>query len=384
MKKIKISVKDYEKLEFTLDEDAAKGDYICINDVNEVDLDSLRKYFQQVLEKEKESIKQEIIAREKNNIINEFKLSPEYANLKQENETLKANFDSKLRIQELNIEKEYTKQISDLRIKINESDLKHNHEKELLNQEIKDLKERKFTKSTKQMGEDFEIFLKNEVDEYFNMVDYIEIEKANKVIDSTKPDFLFKVFDNTKKEFSSIVIEAKTEGETGKSKNQDHFHKLHGDRNKYQGEYAILVTELEPNVEFTIRRIKEYPNMYMVRPEFLNTILSILTTLIRKELELKQEFKDRQINFEDKDKILSEFDDLKESINKQILRIEDRVNDINKQATSIIDSAEKIRGKAREIIETDKRIIVNKVEGFNIGAKVKKIVKLNDNDVCEE
>ncbi len=88
-KKIKINIKDYEKLEFFIEEDASKGDFICLHDVNEINLEDTKTFFNKLVAEEREKLKQEIIIKEKQNIINEFKTGHEYLQL--QNDLVKAN-----------------------------------------------------------------------------------------------------------------------------------------------------------------------------------------------------------------------------------------------------------------------------------------------------
>ncbi len=394
-KKIKISIKNNEKLEFTLDENASAGDYICINDINEIDLDETRKFFSKLVSEEEAKLKQEIIAKEKQNIINEFKTGNEYQQMQKDlveankkYSELKSQQDSQLQLKALEVEKKFTTEINTLKNslqqqeliaknKLQEKETEWKNKEDKLNEEIEVLKRQRYTHSTKTIGENFEDYIANEINEQFGAFDYILNEKATKEIEGKKPDFLFNVFDDTKTLKQTIVIEAKTESLTGKTKNRDHFSKLDGDRKRNNGTYAILVTELEPDVIFSIQRVKEYENMYMVRPEYLLVILNILTVICRKEIMLQKQFENQQINFEEKQKIIDQFEELKTGVESQLEHIEKKASDILKQAETIDSSSKKIKDAATAIIETNKKTIVNKINNFNIIAKVKRIDKLN-------
>lgn len=97
----------------------------------------------------------------------------------------------------------------------------------------------------------------------------------------------------TKAELVKVVIEAKSENlddTKPKTKNSSHFERLEENRKKWEAEYALLVTELEKEDEFTIKRIPSTnnKNSFMVRPEFFTIILSIIRTIYLKEKEIKQ------------------------------------------------------------------------------------------------
>lgn len=112
-------------------------------------------------------------------------------------------------------------------------------------------------------------------DTFGTAFDDVIFEKANEVIDNTKPDFLFEVFNPTLPVndptyiTGKVVIEAKTEINDAQfhKKNADHFKKLDADRKKNGGDYAILVTTLEPENDFSIYLAPGYENMFVVRPE---------------------------------------------------------------------------------------------------------------------
>ena len=301
---------------------------------------------------------------------------------------LKSQQDSQLQLKALEVEKKFTTEINTLKNslqqqeliaknKLQEKETEWKNKEDKLNEEIEVLKRQRYTHSTKTIGENFEDYIANEINEQFGAFDYILNEKATKEIEGKKPDFLFNVFDDTKTLKQTIVIEAKTESLTGKTKNRDHFSKLDGDRKRNNGTYAILVTELEPDVIFSIQRVKEYENMYMVRPEYLLVILNILTVICRKEIMLQKQFENQQINFEEKQKIIDQFEELKAGVESQLEHIEKKASDILKQAETIDSSSKKINDAATAIIETNKKTIVNKINNFNIIAKVKRIDKLN-------
>jgi hypothetical protein len=54
---------------------------------------------------------------------------------------------------------------------------------------------------------------------------------------------------------------------------ESHYAQANLNRNKKNCKYSVIVTTLEPNKEFTIRKVDKYENMYIVRPEFFENII---------------------------------------------------------------------------------------------------------------
>ena len=146
-------------------------------------------------------------------------------------------------------------------------------------------------------------------------------DKDNEVIDGTKADFIYREFDSSGVEIISIIFEMKNESydSTTKHKNEDFLNKLDKDRNKKNCEYAVLVSLLEPDNEFYntgITIAHNYAKMFVIRPQFFMTLITILRNSALSSLNAKQALIEQQnrnldiTNFENK---LQEF---KEKIGK--------------------------------------------------------------------
>ena len=106
-----------------------------------------------------------------------------------------------------------------------------------------------------------------------------KFEKANEVIENAKPDFIFTVYKPTTDDeaadaniqIGKVIIEAKNERfdtkEENRHKNSDFYKKLDADREHNKGDFAVLVTNLEWNKEFSVYLAEGYKNMFVVRPE---------------------------------------------------------------------------------------------------------------------
>ena len=78
-----------------------------------------------------------------------------------------------------------------------------------------------------------------------------------------------------------------------KKKNEDFFKELDKDRNEKKCEYAILVSLLESESELYNSGIVDvsyrYPKMYVIRPQFFISMITLLRNASMKSLEYKRE-----------------------------------------------------------------------------------------------
>jgi hypothetical protein len=101
----------------------------------------------------------------------------------------------------------------------------------------------------------------------------------------TKGDFIFKDYTEDGLGFLSIMFEMKNEkeGQEGGEKNEKFFKKLDEDRKKKGCEFAVLVTQLEPNNPLYNDGIVDvsyaYEKMYVIRPQLFIPLITLLRTL---------------------------------------------------------------------------------------------------------
>ena len=91
------------------------------------------------------------------------------------------------------------------------------------------------------------------------------------------------------------MFEMKNENDTTatKHKNEDFFKELDKDRNEKGCEYAVLVSMLEADNELYNEGIVDvsyrYPKMYVVRPQFFISLISLLRNASRNAVEYKKQ-----------------------------------------------------------------------------------------------
>jgi hypothetical protein len=171
-------------------------------------------------------------------------------------------------------------------------------------------KDFKAKQSTKMIGESLEQHCLNQ----FNQIRMTAFptayfEKDNDARTGSKGDFIFRESkDGT--EFISIMFEMKNEGDetATKHKNEDFFKELDKDRREKGCEYAVLVSMLEADNEYYNNGIVDvsyrYPKMYVIRPQFFITMITLLRNAALNSLKYQQELqvvKNQQVditNFE--------------------------------------------------------------------------------------
>ena len=119
-------------------------------------------------------------------------------------------------------------------------------------------------------------------------------EKDNDSKAGSKGDFIFRDYSDGV-EYISIMFEMKNENDTTatKHKNEDFFKELDKDRNEKGCEYAVLVSMLEADNELYNEGIVDvsyrYPKMYVVRPQFFISLISLLRNASRNAVEYKKQ-----------------------------------------------------------------------------------------------
>lgn len=179
-----------------------------------------------------------------------------------------------------------------------EQSLKDKYETQLKDREdtIERLKDLKARLSTKMVGETLEQHCETE----FNRIRAAAFprayfEKDNDARSGSKGDYIFRDLDETGTEIVSIMFEMKNENDhtATKSKNEDFLKELDKDRTEKKCEYAVLVSLLEPDSVLcntgVVDVFHRYPKMYVVRPQFFLTIITLLRNAAMKSLEYKKE-----------------------------------------------------------------------------------------------
>lgn len=360
-------------------------------------------------EQELENKYQELINKlkiEKDNIINDnninnIKLEQENKNKYQELENKYNNlindFNQQLKIKELELQNKYQEINTQSK---NEYETKISDLKEQINNTIKEkdeiinsLQRSRSLMNVKQTGEDLESWCDNEVTSYMqNGLFNCTWEKDNKVIKTiddvkgSKADYIFKIYASTNhletEELASICLEMKDENpdSINKKKNADYYKKLDENKTKKNCKYALLVSNLEmdkPN-DLPIYKVREYDNMYVVRPAYLMVFLNMITSLTTRFSELILADAKDEINLKTKTDLIEEFNKIKETyLDKPLNRLSDIIDEIIKQSTVIKDASRKIDDNCDKIKRTYISEITEKINKFDLKLEKSILKKIN-------
>ena len=236
--------------------------------------------------------------------------------------------------------------------------------------EIKRLRDFKQKLSTKMVGETLEQHCEIE----FNRIratafQAAYFEKDNDVSGGTKGDYIYRENDSNGNELISIMFEMKNEGDetSTKKKNEDFFTKLNKDRNDKNCEYAVLVSLLEGDNELYNSGILDvsykYPKMYVIRPQFFITIITLLRNAAKNSLQYKNELSLMRNQSIDVTNFENKINSFKEGFSKNyelasrkfetaIGEIDKTINHLNKTKEALLSSVNNLRlanNKAEEL-----------------------------------
>lgn len=236
---------------------------------------------------------------------------------------------------------------------LHEADLQRQHENELrMKQEqidyYKDLKTRM---STKMVGETLEQHCSIEFERYLRpLMPNAYFDKDNDASDGTKGDFIFRDSEDGT-EYISIMFEMKNEMDTTatKHKNDDFLKKLDEDRRKKGCEYAVLVSLLEADNELynsgIVNKSHVYPKMYVIRPQFFVTFITLLVQASKSALEYKKQLVLAQNREVDVTNFETKMEDFKQKFSKHYELYTRKFQDAIADIDATIKKLQKVRAE---------------------------------------
>jgi hypothetical protein len=226
---------------------------------------------------------------------------------------------------------------------------------------IERLRDMKAKLSTKMVGETLEQHCEIE----FNRIRATAFprayfEKDNDARGGSKGDFIFRDTDATGTEIVSIMFEMKNEVDAtaSKKKNEDFLKELDKDRNEKGCEYAILVSLLEPESELYNTGIVDvshrYPKMFVIRPQFLIQMITLLRNAAMSALEYKTELelvKAQNVDITNFEAQITEFQHhfgrnwrlASDGFDEAVHRIDEAIKDLEKVKQALHKSANNLR-----------------------------------------
>ena len=231
---------------------------------------------------------------------------------------------------------------------------------------IERLRDMKARLSTKMVGETLEQHCETE----FNKIRATAFprayfEKDNDARSGSKGDYIFRDLDEAGTEIVSIMFEMKNENEhtASKNKNEDFLKELDKDRNEKGCEYAVLVSLLEPDSEFYNTGIVDvfhrYPKMYVIRPQFFISIITLLRNAAMHSLKYKNELAHVKAQSIDITNFEEELESFKSSFSKNYdiasKRFQLAIDEIDKSIDHLQKTKEALLGTDRNLrIANDK------------------------------
>lgn len=346
------------------------------------EIDKLKSEYDFEIERLNAYIKLIIDAKDK--LINSMKLELENKYMEQINELtqeLKA-LEPKHELEVEKIKNEYESKLSQLKLAHSKEINKKNdiiNQKDMMYQELQN---RKSSLNVKMIGEELETWCNNEMESYmqngFANCKWIKDNKAVKTegdVKGSKADYIFNIYAsenrNDNELLANVCLEMKDENpsSTNKKKNSDYLAALHKNRLKKACKYAVLVSNLEvdnPN-DLPIVRVREYEDMYIVRPAYMIVLLNMITSLTTKFKDLLLDANKKELELKTKLDLLAQFEALKKSyLENGLNKLEKSVNDIKTKSSNIIKAADDIDNLCNGIINGYLREIQNKLETFEV------------------
>ena len=417
MKKIKVLIRDKNTLVLT--EAADKDDIIDLTEVMEIDTSSIIKnieeaketiYNNRLLEKTKamELEYQNKVLEQENTI--RYSFLNQIEQLKEANSNLKTELQSRVELEKYKTKSEYDAKIANLEKELNV--LKLTHQNEILKREneistkyentikekdelINNLQRQKAAMNVKQTGEDLESWCNNEAMQYMqNGFFNCTWEKDNELVGNaletkkSKADYLFKVYsDNEHTDnclLTSVCLEMKDENPTSTNKqtNQHYYKALNDNRQKKNCKYALLVSNLEqdkPNM-IPMYKVKEYDDMYVVRPAYMMTFLSMLVSLTTRFKDIINSDEKSRLELKNSMDIIKEFESIKATyLDKPLETLNREIENILKFNNTVTEAAHKIEASCAKITTMYINQINSKLDKFEINLDKKIVKKINQN-----
>ena len=245
-------------------------------------------------------------------------------------------------------------------------------------EEIQRIKENKLKLSTRMVGESLEESCLIDYDRYIRrLLPSATFKKDNIISSGSKGDYIFEDFDHKGNKIISIMFEMKNEeeGSNKKQTNKEHFKKLDKDRRGKGCEYAVLISNLEPDDErynsgFTTV-YHEYPKMIVARPNCFVSVIYTLRELGIELLCLKNLLEKEQSKSIDITNFRESLEALQISSSKNLKFIFNNINSIVKQQDRIISSAEDSKEILLNALTTNSKKLDKKLQDISIEKLIK-------------
>ena len=369
MKKIPYKIKDRSTL--TLTSDAVAGDEIDLSSTSSVDLSQIEATFHSA----EESVYKALLEKE-------LKLALSDANL--ENEKLKQTLQQMKAQHSIELENQSAKLQLEFQEKEEASRNQYKTIISSLETDIALLRHVRSLSNTKRIGEDLEHFCDNKMKQLMqNGFQNCSWHKDNVALanddetSGSKADFIFEVYSDESKTnlLSSVCLEMKSEDfgteASNRQKNSKFYPQLDLNRRKKKCEYALLVTELEMDTssDNVIYKVPSYPNMYQLRPAFLETFINLFVSFVSNFGKILIDVAKANEKLITQRELLAEFEKLKKKfLEKPLLDMSKKLESLKKNNDEILNSCQKIM----KMVDTNNEI-ANKIIERSLNDSLKSI-----------
>ena len=382
------------KITIELVEDAKAGDYIDLANLTNVDLSNIEKQITDAKDAVYQKKLSEAIAKEIK--IKESELALKYQEDLRRQEVSLTQTKQKLEVEIAELKAKLSSASADAKLAYQDELIKNNekHQAELdqerakyaeLNEQYLLLRNQKASINNKMIGENLEHYCDAAVREALQAgmlnCTWDKDNKPEKDPDEekgTKADYLFRVYlteEHVPEELlTSVCLEMKDENPDSKSTktNEDHYKKLDGDRKKKNCKYALLVSNLDFKNENIppIYRVLEYPDMYVIRPAYLVTFLSIIVSLTTRFQDLILSSINNEMNLKAQSEFLDEFDKLKNTyLDKPLNTLQKKIEGILAQTENVRTAVNSIDALCIDITNQYLEQIESKLAKFDAGMR---------------
>ena len=262
---------------------------------------------------------------------------------------------------------------------LDEQQLKENYHEQLKlkDEQIKQLEDFRTKLNVKLVGESLEQHCEIEFNNKIRpFVPTACFAKDSDVVEGTKGDYIYREKDAAGTELLSIMFEMKNElaDSVNKKTNEIFFKKLDEDRRKKGCEYAVLVSmlELENKLYDGIYQVYGYEKMFVVRPQFFLSIISLLRNTALSVASYKNKITEIEQQNIDVTNFERDLNDFKDKFGKNYKSASDHFQNAIKEIDKSIARMEAVK-KALTTSENQLRLANNKLEDVS----VKKLTKNN-------
>ena len=165
-----------------------------------------------------------------------------------------------------------------------------------------------------------------------------------------------------------------------KQTNEHYYKKLDENKNKKKCKYAVLVSNLEtdkPNI-LPIYKVREYENMYVVRPGYMMVFLNMITSLTSRFSELLLNKDEPMLELKNKIELINEFNKIKNTyLDAPLDGLEKSILAITTSSQAIKDASSNIDMTCAKINDSYISKISKKLENFELKVNRKIVNKLD-------